>query len=271
MKMISDEHARRVDMNEIAALADWVAALDAGVAAEYGAQLKQFGGAAAFAIPGAETLFFNRVIGLGTLQQTTPTIIHDLADFYRDLGSSFMLHIPKGPHQLALTELLSRAGFAQEGEWITLQRGTQLVPPASCNLRLASAGRMQARSFTDTFCAGYGMPDEWAVLYDPLIGRDRWHHYLAYDGTVPVATSSMFLNGRGAWFGNSTTLPAYRQRGLHTALSQLRLRDGIAAGCKFFTMETWQPSPGSINQSLLNHVKESWHPVYTRVNYAMRY
>jgi hypothetical protein len=269
---VSDERLRAVDANEIAALSDWVAALDADVAAEYGAQVKRFGHAAALAMPGTETLFFNRVIGLGTLQQATRTLVHDVADFYRNLGSSFMVHVSQDSHPGQLTEWLSQEGLRRQGdEWITLSRGTQPVPPPpSSDLRLERVGRIHARSFAETFCSGYGMPGEWAILYERLVGRDRWRHYLAYDDDAPVATCSLFFNGRNAWCGNSATLRDYRRKGLHTALSRLRLRDGIVAGCDLFTGETWKPPPGSINQSLRNHTGDGWHQVYTRINYALR-
>ena len=47
-----------------------------------------------------------------------------------------------------------------------------------------------------------------------------------------------------------------------------RLRDAIDAGCTLFTGETWLPEEGRRNQSLSNHQRDGWRPVYTRVNYV---
>jgi hypothetical protein len=265
-----DERGRAVDANEIAALTDWVASLDANVAAEYGAQVRRFGRAAALAVPKTDTLFFNRVVGLGTLQRPTRSLVRDVADFYHSLGSSFMVHVTQNVHHEQLADWLSQEGLTRQDQWITLYRGTQSIPAPSSDLRLEQVGSAQASSFAATFCNGYGMPDEWSVLYQGLVGRDRWRHYLAYDGDVPVATGSIFFNDRHVWCGNGATLRGYRRQGMHTALARRRVRDGVDAGCDFFSGETWLPAPGRINQSLRNLTRDGWQEIYTRVNYALR-
>jgi hypothetical protein len=260
--------AATVDSNEIAAVHDWVAAMPPEVAARYGAQARWFGDALALAVPVTGTLFFNRVIGLGNVQEATGDLVRDLVRFYRDLGTRFMIHVSLDSRSSQLPGWLTEHRLAPQGEWLCLYRRDDAVAVPSGPLRLESVGSECAASFARTLCRGYGMPAEWAPLYEGIVGRDRWRHLLAFDGDQPVATSSLFLNGDSAWCGNSSTLRAYRRHGLHTALSRLRLRHGIEAGCRLFTGETWRPDMGRINQSLRNHQRDDWREVYTRVNYV---
>ncbi len=179
-----------------------------------------------------------------------------------------MVHVRGDPGPAQLTEWLSEEGLVPQGQWIALHRRDEPVPGTGGGLRLERVGRPQAACFAQTLCRGYGLPDEWAPLYEGIVGRDRWRHFLALDGATPVATSSIFFNGQSAWCGNSSTLRSYRRRGLHTSLSRLRLRDGIEAGCRLFTGETWRPEQGRVNQSLRNHERDGWREIYTRVNYV---
>ncbi|WP_432251759.1 hypothetical protein [Streptomyces sp. HNM1019] len=259
--------ARETDANEIAALRDWLAALDPGVAAEFGVRAESFGDAFAVLAPGTETVFFNRVVGLSVLQRPSRTLVRDIADFFRGADARFMVHVPEEAARTELPDWLGEEGLEPQGEWITLRRGADPAPPPSTDLRVESVGPSQATHFAETLCTGYGMPDEWAPLYEGLVGRPGWRHYMAWDGALPVATASIFLQCARAWCGNSGTLRRYRHRGAHTALSRLRLKDGLDAGCASFTGETWQ-RPGLPNQSLRNHTRDGWQEVYRRLNYV---
>jgi hypothetical protein len=259
--------ARDIDASEIAVVTDWITALDPGVASAYGARLSRFGGAVAMALPGTDTLYFNRVIGLGVFEEASRATVRDIAARYREEDTRFMVHLSPYARPAELPDWLAAEGLAPQGEWITSSRDTSPVDDYTTDLRVEPADRSRADLFARTLCSGYGMPDEWADLYECLVGRDRWTHYLALDGDHPVGTSSLFVHTPFAWCGNSSTLPAYRRRGVHTALNRVRLRAGIAAGVTTFTGETWHES-GRINQSLRNHMRDGWRLSYIRTNYA---
>lgn len=259
--------AQTVDTNESAALRDWVASLEPGVAAEFGFRAESFGTALALAAPAVDTVFLNRVIGLGVLQEPSRALVRDVADFYRDLGARFMVHVRRHDPHRDLSDWLGEEGLEPEGEWITLHRDARPAAAPSTDLRTERVRASQATVFAETLCTGYGMPDEWTPLYEGLVGRPGWQHYMAWDGDLAVATASVFLHGRYAWCGNSGTLRRYRQRGAHRALSRLRLSDAMDAGCSLFTGETWQQQRRR-NQSLRNHIRDGWQEAYRRINYT---
>jgi hypothetical protein len=261
--------AQDVDASEIAAVNDWMAAFGPMVAKSYGAELVREGGAVAVLLPGADTLFFNRVLGLGVFEPASRALVRDIVARYRDAGVRFMVHLSESARPETLADWLPEEGLTPQGEWITLYRDAAPVTEHATDLRVERVGRPQAGLFARTLCSGYGMPDEWADLYEGIVGREKWVHYLAMDGDVPVATSSIFLHPPFAWCGNSGVLPRYRRRGAHTALSRIRLREGIVGGVRTFTGETWQQTPGGRpNQSLRNHTRDGWRFCGIRTNYA---
>jgi hypothetical protein len=261
--------AQDIDASEIAAVTDWMAALGPSVAKSYGAELTLAGGAAMMLLPGADTLFFNRVLGLGVFQPASRELVRDIAARYQDAGVRFMVHLSPTARPESLRDWLAEEGLTPHGEWITLHRDAAPVAGHTTGLRVERVGRTHAALFAQTLCSGYGMPDEWADLYEDLVGRPHWTHYLAMDGDLPVATSSIFVHPPFAWCGNSGVLPRYRRQGVHSTLSRIRLKDGIAAGVRMFTGETWQQTPGGRpNQSLRNHTRDGWQQCQIRTNYA---
>jgi hypothetical protein len=258
-----------VDASEIAAVTDWMAALGPQVGKSYGAELVREGGSVAVLLPGADTRFFNRVLGLGVFEPATRTLVRDIVARYRDADVRFMVHLTESARPESLADWLAEEGLTPQGEWITLYREAAPVAAPTTELRVERVGRTQAGVFARTLCSGYGMPDEWADLYVGIVGREQWVNYLAMDGDLPVATSSIFLHPPFAWCGNSAVLREYRRRGAHTALSRIRLEDGIAGGVRTFTGETWQQVPGGRpNQSLRNHTRDGWQFCQSRTNYA---
>lgn len=261
--------AQDVDASEIAAVTDWLAALDPLTAKSYGAEVFRAGGAVAVILPGVDTLFFNRVLGLGVFEPASRALVRDIAARYREADVRFMVHVSPSARPASLPDWLAEEGLTPQGEWITLHRDAAPAPEHSVEVRVERVGRAHAALFARTLCTGYGMPDEWADLYEGLVGRPKWTHYLAMDGDVPVATSSIFEHLPFAWCGNSAVLPRFRRQGLHTTLSRMRLADGIAAGVRTFTLETWQQTPGGRhNQSLRNHTRDGWRICQMRTNYA---
>jgi GNAT superfamily N-acetyltransferase len=268
MSVVEPLLAAAVDDNEIAAMRDWLGSLAPEVAEHFGVQVRAFGNALAIAVPGTGTVFYNRVIGLGGVQPASRALIRDVADFYRDIGTRFMIHAGPHPEPPQMTGWLREEGLTAADRWLTLYRRDEPVPEPVSMLRLERIGTRHAGGFAQTLCRGYGMPEEWAPLYEGIVGRDGWRHFMAFDGDIPVATSSIFITSRKAWCGNSGTLRRYRRHGLHTALSRLRLRDAIDAGCTLTTGETWLPEQGRVNQSQRNHERDGWRPVYIRTNYV---
>jgi hypothetical protein len=266
-----DEARGRVaDANEIAAVMSWVSAMDPRVVADFGVRAERLGGALALFVPATGTAFFNRVIGLGVTEQASPLLVRRIVREYRRLGTSFMIHLAPYARPAELPLWLAEEGLEHGSDWLVLYRDP--APAAARDrqspITVTCATTGHAEVFAETLCTGYGMPIEWAPLYRDFVGREPWRHYLAFDGDHAVGTSSLLINRRLVWLGNSATLTGHRKCGVQTTLNGERLRQGLAARCTAFTGETWRPTTGQPNQSLRNHVRDGFETAYVRRNYA---
>jgi len=84
--------------------------------------------------------------------------------------------------------------------------------------------------------SAHGVPENMIDSFLPL-RRPWWNlpqlkFYLAYVDGVPAAQAILDCNGEIAYLAAAGTLPAYRRRGLQTALVRRRLLDAQNRGCK---------------------------------------
>lgn len=87
--------------------------------------------------------------------------------------------------------------------------------------------------------------------------------YLAWVDGQPAAAGALEMHDGVAALMAGGTLPAYRQRGLHTALLHARLAAGLAAGCDLALVHT---TPGTASQN--NVLRAGFQLVYTTVTLA---
>ncbi len=75
-------------------------------------------------------------------------------------------------------------------------------------------------------------------LYAAVIGLPDWTHYVAYLEGTAAAAAVLYRHHGVAVCVIAATIPAFRGRGLQTALITRRLDDAVAAGCDLATVET---------------------------------
>jgi hypothetical protein len=269
--MLFDEAiGRAADANEIAAVTNWTAAIEPAVTAEFGVRTECTKGALALFVPATGTAFFNRVLGLGVKEEATRRQVQELVREYTRLGVTFVIHLAPYARPAELALWLAEEGLRLESNWLIMRRDPVLPPPkdSASPFRVVTAVKADAEIFARTLCAGYGMPDDWAPLYQGFVGRERWQHLLAFDGNQAIGTSCLFADDGNVWMGNSATLPQYRKRGVQTMLNAQRLRLIQTMPCSTVTGETWEPTEQRPNQSLRNHLRDGWVRAYVRRNYS---
>jgi hypothetical protein len=271
--MTRDEARGRIaDANKIAAMTSWISAMDSRVVKDFGVRAELLGGALALFMPATDSALFNRVIGLGVTRQASHALVRRIVQEYRRLGTSFMIHLAPYARPAELPSWLAEEGLEHGSDWLILYRDS--TPAAARNrpspVTVTRATSGHAELFAETLCTGYGMPIEWAPLYQGFVGHEPWRHYLAFNGNQAVGTSSLLMNGSMVYLGNSTTLPGHRKRGVQTTLNGERLRQGLAAQCTAFTVDTWRPTAQEPNQSLRNHISDGFDITYIRRNHVWR-
>jgi hypothetical protein len=99
-----------------------------------------------------------------------------------------------------------------------------------------------------------------------MVGRAGWQHYLAWDGSRPVAAAALYVRDGAGWLGMASTLPAARRRGAQGALMAQRIEDGRALGCRWLVTETGEDTPARPNPSYRNMIRAGFALAYHREN-----
>ncbi len=165
---------------------------------------------------------------------------------------------------------LEERGLAAGGAWAKTWRGNGPVVAVPTRLRVEPATEVDADTFGRVAMQGFGMPDAFEPLFMGIVGKPGWCTYLAYDGSVPVATGAMFVMDDVAWLGVGSTLEDHQRQGAQGALLARRLEDGLGLGCRWFVTETGAEDPDRPNASLRNMLRVGFEVAYLRTNYAPR-
>jgi GNAT superfamily N-acetyltransferase len=110
-----------------------------------------------------------------------------------------------------------------------------IAPPAEGTSveRVESAAVLE--DFLDAYIAGRGIPDGagFKANVRPWLDEPGWQLYLARCGNCPAAAAILFLNEKVGYCADATTDPAFRGRGLQSALLARRIEDARTAGVDF--------------------------------------
>ncbi len=95
-------------------------------------------------------------------------------------------------------------------------------------------------------------------------GRDGFFHYMAFDGTRPVATAALAIFDGLAYLLSASTVEADRKRGAQQALIAARLARAEQLGCTMAVSETLN----ILEHSLRNLQRAGFREIYEKEVYA---
>ena len=144
----------------------------------------------------------------------------------------------------------------------------ETVPDASTGLRIERVGPEWAEVFGRLIVESFEFPDGLTGAAGVTIGASGWHHYIGFDGDIPVSTAAMRIEDGAAWFGFAATSPSHRGRGGQSAMFARRLHDAREAGCRFAVVETGEDTPEEPNPSYRNMLRAGFELAYFRHNWV---
>ena len=180
---------------------------------------------------------FNRVVGLraGDERHLAP-----LVAWNRQHGVDARFDMVTGDHDATLGRELAAHGYYHSDFHAALACGPGdpiAAPPAADIERVATAAAME--DFLAAYVAGWGFPkdqhERFKANVRPWLYQPGWSLYLARADGRPAATATLFIQGNTAYCADATTDPAFRRRGLHSALMHRRISDATAAGVELVT------------------------------------
>ena len=251
---------------------DWFRAGSPEIVAATGMRVEDQDSARVYFMPQVDVLIFNRAVGIGIRQPTTEDEIDRIVARYRALGvPRFLIAISPAAKPATIESWLEARGFRRHNAWVKLHREAERMPEvATVGIRVEEIGPDRATEFGRIVQTGFSMTDvagEWVGL---TVGRSGWRHYLALDGTRPVAAAAMHLRGSWAWFGFMATLEEARGRGAQSALIARRIHDAHEAGVRWLSVETAEDTPERDAPSFRNVLRQGFRVAYLRANWLWK-
>lgn len=177
--------------------------------------------------------FFNSVVGLRKGQEK---LIEPLVSWYRDNGMKGRFEIVPGLDDPALGRELARLGYFQSSFHLSLicESASHADPAGGIAVeRVADPATLE--EFLDTHAAGWGMADArgFKANVRGWLDQEGWSLYLARIDGKAAATGILYRGDKVGYCADAATVPAFRGRGLQTALLDRRITDATAAGVDF--------------------------------------
>ena len=92
-------------------------------------------------------------------------------------------------------------------------RGAEPAAEDESRLQVRAVGPSQAAESARIVTTGFAMPAFVAGWLAPLVARDGWRCYVAFDGDDPAGAAGLFVSEGVGWLGFGSVLPFHRGRG----------------------------------------------------------
>jgi len=259
---------RALEAAEVAAWGDFYRSCPPDLAARLGVRIVSLPGFVVTIAAAFDVLAFNRAIVTGLDVPPTSEALGALVGEFRKAG------LPRAFVQIhpdlvddELLDRLSAHGLAPYNGWIKLWRPVDSIPDVRSDLEVVEVGPENALEFAAVVVRSFGWPAGAEGMIASCVGRAGWQHYAAIDAGSIVATAASYVAGDCAWLDFAATLPAARGKGAQSALLERRISEARRAGCKRVVVETSEPRPDNVAQSLRNVTRVGFVSAYRRPNF----
>jgi hypothetical protein len=230
-----------------------------------GQRVAHITGATLLIAPSMPVILFNRVLGLGLRAPIDEGVVKQIAGTYRDAGvKQWAIQIAPNVLTSATEMLFAAHGLRRAGHWEKVYRAASSDVQVKTDFTVRRIGVEMAKEFAEVCVAAFGMHPSLKAGLVALVGRRGWQHCMAFDGALPVACGSLFVNGKVGWLGMGGTLPTHRRRGAQGEIMAMRVRAAHDAGCAWVITETGADTPEHPNPSFHNMLRTGFLHAYQR-------
>ena len=261
-----------VEVSEARAYASLIECSPQSLRHQFGLQARQLGLGCALLGGGiANTLLFNRVLGLGLSDPASATDLDLLDSLYAASAvASYAIELSPSAQPSNLAEVLCSRGFVPFKQTSMMVRSCAPIEAPACALQVRRASAHEAGAFAALCCGVFGYAEPMPQILRATFDSPQWQHWIAFDGGSPVAAAMTYLRGDTGWIGWVCTLAEHRGKGAQTALAAAQLRGAAEAGLQWVTLEAAKGSKAHPGQSLRNYRRLGWTTVHDRAVYLRR-
>ncbi|MFF1819172.1 GNAT family N-acetyltransferase [Kribbella sp. NPDC058245] len=233
----------------------------------------RFGQVAVLAAPGDTSLFWSRAAGFGLDRPVDSGVIGEVLDYLRSAGCT-TANLSIAPEALPADwdAISAEHSLTAGGTTVRLVREAGPVAPVpTTGLRIEPVGPSDATAWAELQLAVFGMESaSFGAMLEAYTDWPGVTAYGAWDGETLIGTGSLHVTGAVGRFLNGATVPAYRGRGVQTALIARRIADAFAQGCAWVTSDTAKPPPDGHNPSLANLERAGFKALPDRAHQVWR-
>ncbi len=256
------------------ALARRIESTDAWVGVESArihAQLHPEAGAAWVPVPGGFAIFagigsmHTQVLGLGTEGPVSEEDLDGVEEFFKIRGAGVSIELCPLADRSVLAILAAR-GYALAGFSNMLVRRLAASPPAvssaECTVRhcTPTEGELWAKTVLEGFSGQMAVTSENVDVLLSLFQQPGSICLLALVDDHPAGAGALSVHERVSAMYGASTIPAFRRRGVQSALIQSLVAEAIDARCDLAYTLT---EPGSVSNRNLE--RQEFRLAYTRV------
>jgi ribosomal protein S18 acetylase RimI-like enzyme len=176
---------------------------------------------------------FNSVVGLRAGQEHH---VEPLVRWYRDNDIKAQFALVPGLSDAKLGRELARLGYYQSGfhTAVICEPDLPLADASGVAIETVATAAV-LEEFLDAHAAGWKIPDPQGFKANVRgwLGQPGWSLYLARVDGRPAATGILYVHDRVGYCADAATDPAFRGRGLQTAMLRRRIADAKTAGVDF--------------------------------------
>lgn len=266
----SNESVKLAELVEANFTTDFFRAAPQHFASEHGISLEQTPRYTACVVRDPTLAMYNSVLAFGVATPVTEADLDHLISLYSREGLSFSLPLSPLAQPPEIASWLEARGFRRENNSakLILSYSNNKTPSVQGDFRIeeVEAGSQYVPRFVQIACGGLNVATvTWLAA---TLGREGWHHYLAFIEDRPVATGVLYVQNEVGQLGWAATLPEYRRRGAQTALLAHRIREAAGHGCKLLSGDTGADTVERPNSSYHNMLRLGFRLAYLRPKYV---
>ncbi|MCA8961557.1 MAG: GNAT family N-acetyltransferase [Planctomycetes bacterium] len=212
--------------------------------------------------------YLTHALGLGIGRDVSDAELEALEQFYAERGSAIEIDLSPFADASLPARLSARGYRADRFEGVLVReitaRDAEYVLPPDATFTIEEVSPNAADTYARVLRDGFALPPEFD---DAMTQAGRTtaamrsgRRFFAHVDGEPVGCGSVNIHGDVASLGGAATLPAFRRRGIQSALVGWRLRLAARSGATLCKVETL---PGSASQR--NMERLDFHPAYTRM------
>jgi GNAT superfamily N-acetyltransferase len=259
---------KELELVESAAWTDFYHAASPGTIEKCNIKIFPVGGVSGTIASKVDVLTFNRVIGLGIKETLDERIIDIILNKIEAAGvKRFFIQLHPEVYSERARRLLELYGFYHYNNWVRLVRDNSPAQKAETSLGIKKISGNESRSFAEIVVEAFGWQDELIDWISATVGRKNWHHYMAFEKNIPVATAAFYHYGKHAWFGLASTRSDFRGKGGQSALLAKRIEDCRQLGVEIIIAETAEQTSEKESPSYRNVLRAGFNAAYKRPNY----